>query len=151
MGAHIVLPSPFVLLYPTCISARKMMSAPRKSINILIQFLKRFQIQQEILSPPTVILTNSIFLKYSGDLKTRLFKIWTILFGFQMVCDKMVAICPDFTTFQISFKIQTICNPTSFWTFKIQTRSLSYRRKQFQIKLHMKQARREHGGESVKF
>ena len=48
--------------------------------------------------------------------KTRPLKIWMFLSGFQMVYDKMAALCLD-------FKIQTICNPTSFGPFKIQTRS----------------------------
>ena len=48
------------------------------------------------------------------------FKVWTFLFGFQMVFEKMAAICLDFG-FQIPFKIGTICNPTYFWQFEIWT------------------------------
>ena len=58
------------------------------------------------------------------------FKIRMFLSGFQMVFDKMVPTCMDFKRlgirFQIPFEIQTICSPTSFWTFKIQT-SLDFR------------------------
>ena len=43
--------------------------------------------------------------------KARLFEIRMCFSGFQMVCDKMAAICPDFkwSGFQIPFEILTIC------------------------------------------
>ena len=54
-------------------------------------------------------------------------KIWTFLSGFQMVFDKMAAfvrISNGWASgFQIPFEIQTICNPTCFGPFEIQTRS----------------------------
>ena len=68
-----------------------------------------------------------------NHLKTRPSKILTFLSGFQMVLDKMAGICSDLSVglpdFR-SFENRTICNPTSFQPFKIQTspdfRSLLY-------------------------
>ena len=56
-------------------------------------------------------------------LKTGWFQIWMFLFGFQLVFDKMAAICPDFKCFLILdlFKILT-----SFRPFKIRM-SLDFR------------------------
>ena len=73
-----------------------------------------------------------------NHLKTRIFKIGTHLSGFQMIFDKMAAICPILngwaSGFQNPFKIQTICNPTS----KIQT-SLDFRSplQSFYMTLHI--------------
>ena len=57
--------------------------------------------------------------------KTGPFKIRTILSGFKMFLRKwhlFVWISNGWVSgFQIPFKIWTICNPTSFWPFKIQT------------------------------
>ena len=53
------------------------------------------------------------------------FKIRTFLSGFQMLFDKwqpFVQISNGWASgFQIPSKIRTICNPTSFWPFDIQT------------------------------
>ena len=70
-------------------------------------------VDQTLISLVTKWFFIQIFLKVSG------IKIQTSLSGFQMVFDKMAAICPDFRwlgfqPFQIPFKIQTICNSTSF-------------------------------------
>ena len=72
------------------------------------------------------LISNGPVFKWSG-FSYRPFKIRTFLSGFQMVFDKMAAfvrISNGWASgFQIPFEIQTICNPTSFGPFEIQTRS----------------------------
>ena len=71
-----------------------------------------------------------------NHLKTTPFEIWMFLSGFQMVFDKIAAICSDFKwlgfriskhiwnpdkNIQISNGVVFKCNPTSCWPFQIQT------------------------------
>ena len=69
----------------------------------------------------------SQYFQRDNHAKTGPFKIQTLLSGFQLVFDKMAAICRDLngwaSSLQIPFEIQTTCNPTCFGPFIIPTRS----------------------------
>ena len=71
-------------------------------------------------------ISNGPVFKWSG-FSYQPFEIQTFLSGFQMVLTKwrpFVRISNGWASgFQIPFKIQTICNPTCFGPFEIQTRS----------------------------
>ena len=61
------------------------------------QILKALILTRTIKIHTLQLLTPFLFLYMHkpNHLKTRPFKIWTFLFGFQMVLDKLAAICLD--------------------------------------------------------